>query len=260
MIRGLYGAASAMMSEMVKQDVIANNLANINTTGFKGDSAVFKEQMEQQLYRTSDQPDGSDPLGVSTPVHIGAMTTGSESDGVYTDYAAGIYHQTDNPLDMALDGSGFFAVDTGSGIRYTRNGSFTLADDGTLETMEGYKVLGGNGPVQVPPGGGKIAIGEDGQVLVDGTQIDQLQVVDFDKPYPLTKIGDSLFAAAADAPVIPSSAKVKQGGVEGSNVNPVTQMVHMIATMRAYEAASKALQGEDELLGKAVNDVGRLQG
>ncbi len=259
MIRGLYGAASAMMMEMVKQDTIANNLANVNTTGFKGDMAVFKEQMKQQVMRQSDRQDGWSILPGQDQVFIGQVGTGAESEGVHVNYAEGMYKETSNPLDFALVGEGFFAVDTGSGIRYTRNGSFTRSDTGELVTHDGYKVLGANGPIQLPETG-SVTASEDGRLVVDGAEIDQLQVVSFDKPFPLIKIGDSLFQAALDAPVIPSTAQIKQGGLEGSNVNSVTEMIHMIATMRAYEAASKALQGEDELLGKAVNEVGRLQG
>jgi flagellar basal-body rod protein FlgG len=248
-----------MQMEMVKQDVIANNLANVNTTGFKGDMAVFKEQMQQAIERTSDRPDGLNLLPGGDPTFIGTMGTGGETDGVYVNYGAGMFRETQNPLDLALVGEGFFAVDTGNGIRYTRNGAFTLSDAGELVTSDGYKVLGANGPVQIPEGA-QFTATEDGRIYVDNAEIDQLQIVSFDKPFPLTKIGNSLFQAPEDAPVIPSEAQVKQGGLEGSNVNPVTEMVHMIATMRAYEAAAKALQGEDELLGKAVNEVGRLQG
>jgi flagellar basal-body rod protein FlgG len=245
--------------EMVKQDVIANNLANVNTTGFKGDMAVFKEQMQQAILRQDDRPDGLNILPGHDPVYIGRMGVGAETDGVYVDYSAGMYKDTQNPLDFALVGEGFFAVDTGNGIRYTRNGNFTMSDAGELVTTDGFKVLGANGPIQIPEGA-QFTATQDGRIHVDNTEIDQLQIVSFDKPYPLTKIGNGLFQAPEDAPVIPSEAEVKQGGLEGANVNPVTEMVHMIATMRAYEAAAKALQGEDELLGKAVNEVGRLQG
>ncbi|MBC7544972.1 MAG: flagellar basal-body rod protein FlgF [Candidatus Sericytochromatia bacterium] len=259
MIRGLYGAAGAMMTEMVKLDTIANNLANVNTTGFKGDMAVFEEQMRQSLARTSDRPDGTNLLPSGEPVYIGQLGGAGQLEGIHTDYAEGMYKETQNPLDFALVGEGFFAVDTGAGIRYTRNGSFTMSDSGELVTHDGFKVLGANGPIQVPEGAA-VTAGDDGRLSVDGVEIDQLQVVSFDKPFPLVKVGNSLFQAPTDAPVIPSMAKVKQGGIEGSNVSSVTEMIHMIATMRAYEAASKALQGEDELLGKAVNEVGRLQG
>lgn len=258
MIRGLYGATSAMMAAMVKQDVIANNLANVNTTGFKADMAVFKALENQHLSRLNDRPDGLSMLPQDWPVPIGQMGMGAKSDGVYVDYTDGTFRETQNPLDVALVGEGFFAVDTGRGIRYTRDGAFTLNDGGELVTSQGHKVLGSNGPIVLADA--DISINERGEILAGGAYVDQIQVVSFDKPFPLTKIGANLYQAPDDAPVIASDALVKQGGIETSNVSSVEEMVHMIATMRAYEAAAKALQGEDELLGKAVNDVGRVQG
>ncbi|MDI3279769.1 MAG: flagellar basal-body rod protein FlgF [Bacillota bacterium] len=260
MLRGLYTAASGMLLEKTRTDVIANNLANVNTTGFKRDS-LLTEAFPQLLLHRLDDPVQQMPLVPWPPVDlrppVGWVGVGAAVQGTATDFTQGQLVVTDNPLDVALVGRGFLVVEERGGLRYTRNGSLALDSEGYLVTSEGARVLGLNGPVAVS--GSKIQITAEGEVLVDGAYVDTLQVVDFPEPAGLVKEGDSLYraTAAAGAPQ-PAEAEVRQGVLERSNVNSIQEMIDLIAATRAYEANQKMVLTQDQLLGKAVNEVGRV--
>lgn len=247
MIRGIYTAASGMVAESLRTDTIANNLANVNTAGYKKDVAISKDFRSMYIQRIND--------GTDAPI-IGNMGVGSVIDEIAPIHSAGPMVQTGNTFDLAIDGQGYFAVDTPNGVRYTRNGSFTQNALGELVTQDGYRVLGQNGPLRV--NGNKVAISGDGQVSVDGMVTGSLQLVNFADEKQLTKEGSSLYAAAADAQTRPMEGIVRQGVVEQSNVNAVSEMVNMIAGYRAYETNAKAVQAQDELLDKAVNEVAKV--
>jgi flagellar basal-body rod protein FlgG len=157
-----------------------------------------------------------------------------------------------------LQGKGFFSVETPNGERYTRSGEFTLDSEGFITTKEGYKVQGQNGPIQVD--GENIIINEDGQVFSDGIEIDALKLVDFNDYALLKKEGDALYIdLSGDAGNIKESeGLVLQGSFEASNVNSVKMMVEMITMLRSYEANQKVIKTHDELLGKSVNEIGRV--
>ncbi|MEN6412106.1 MAG: flagellar basal-body rod protein FlgF [Veillonellales bacterium] len=246
MIRGIYSAAAGMMTEIVRSDVTANNLANANTTGFKKDVSISKDFNSVLIERIND--------GASSP--IGEMGSGSQVDEVATIYTGGQIRATGNDLDLAINGKGFFAVQTPNGIRYTRNGSFTRSSRGELVTGDGYRVMGQRGAVRVNDG--KLTVNAMGQVFVDGVQTDRLRVTDFADTKQLTKEGSSLFAASDNARTQPVSGQVEQGCLEMSNVNVVSEMVNLIANYRAYEVNGKTVQAHDSLLDKAVNDVGKI--
>jgi len=252
-IRGLYTAGAGMLAETVRNDVTANNMANAATTGFKKDVAVNKEFASMLLQRINDGP--------NAPV-IGRMGSGALVDEIVTTHTAGTYKQTGNALDVALDGPGFFAVATPTGTRYTRSGAFTRNAQGELVTQEGFPVLGQNGPVQLAGANGtagRVEIAADGRVLIDGDEVDTLRLVEFSDPKKLTKQGDSLFQAASGIrPRTADKTQVRQGALEMSNVNIVGEMVNLIAGYRAYEVNSKAVQAQDQLLDKAVNEVGKV--
>lgn len=247
MIRGIYTAASGMVTESLRNDVTANNLANANTAGFKKDVTVNRDFASVLIERVND--------GEPAPV-IGSVGSGVQLDEVATNQSEGPVRQTGNDFDMAISGKGFFVVQTPNGLRYTRNGSFTKSAQGELVTSEGYRVMGQNGPIVV--NGSKLTVAGDGTVSVDGIANNRLQIVDFADERQLTKEGSSLFTASNGAQIQPAAGNVQQGYLEMSNVNVVAEMVNMIAGFRAYEVNGKTVQAHDQLLDKAVNEVGKV--
>jgi flagellar basal-body rod protein FlgG len=243
MIKGLYSNAAAMVSLQLKQEVTANNLANVNTTGFKKDG-VFRKYLVD--YSTILKQNSTDFKNIE------------EVDAIITDFSQGDLVPSGNPLDTSIEGSGFFVVETPEGTRYTRNGSFTLDQDGYISTREGYRLIGNNGPVQIV--GNELFIGDDGTISVDGNFIDVLRVVDFPQPYNLRKLGEGLFEAEPGTGFdkTTDSFRIRQGFVEMANVETVEEMVKIIQTYRDFEANQKSIQMQDTTLDRAVNDVGRV--
>lgn len=279
MIQGWYTGASGMNAQQVRLDAISNNLANVDTNGYKRDTAVEKAFAQLLLRRFNDDGVRLNPFGSSdlAPV-VGKLGTGVESNELYTQFEQGALKQTDSDLDVALDGKGFIAISTPSGERYTRNGAFTIGKEGYLETQEGYPVLGEKGPLMVKANNFKVD--KDGNVWVNQdfqndpfrlvspenntwahtVKLDRLKIVDFDKDRFLAKQGSSLWNStleSGDAQVMQGQArpKVVQGFVEASNVNPILEMVNMIDVNRAYEANQKSIQSEDGMMNKLINDV-----
>jgi len=240
MIRGLYIAASATISETKRIDVITNNIANANTSGFKKDTMITESFPEVLMKR------------------IGKMNNGVRVDEVFTNFEQGPISVSGNPLDLALQGKGFFSIETPEGERYTRSGEFTLDSEGFITTKEGYKVQGQNGPIQVD--GKHIIINEDGQVFSDGNEIDTLKLVDFNDYKLLKKEGEALYLDTSDDAGNMKEAEglILQGSVESSNVNSVKMMVEMITMLRSYEANQKVIKTFDDLLSKSVNEIGRV--
>jgi flagellar basal-body rod protein FlgG len=236
-----------MVAESIRTDATANNLANVNTAGFKKDVAVNREFEALLLHRIND--------GNDTPA-IGPLGRGTEIDEIATIQTQGVMHATNNDFDLAIEGKGFFAVETPNGVRYTRNGTFSKNIVGDLVTSEGYQVLGQNGPIRIT--GNKMTVGDDGRILMDGIETGQLQVVEFADEKQLTKEGASLYIAADGAQNQQATGRVCQGFTEGSNVNVVAEMVNLINGYRAYETNSKAVQSQDQMLEKAVTEVGRV--
>ncbi len=236
--------AQSAISQMAYLDVIANNLANANTVGYKRDEVLFSD-FSQVL------------TGVLTKEGLVAqqVSYGSKPEEVRTIVSQGPIRRTDNPLDLAISGKGFFVVQTPEGERFTRAGNFQVDKDGFLVTSEGNKVLGMNGPIKLE--GKKIQVNYLGEVLVDGNMVDKLRIVDFPKPYRLRKEGANLFVAH-EVGFEPKGYKVLQGFLEDSSVNPVSEMVKMITAHRVYEASANAMKVVDELLGRVINEVPRV--
>ncbi|MBK8575201.1 MAG: flagellar basal-body rod protein FlgF [Elusimicrobia bacterium] len=234
MLRGIYANAQAMTALMAKQDVQSNNLANVNTTGFKKDRIIFEEFSEvlrgQQM---------------STPI---ARTSIDPSPGPSV--------RTENPLDLAIDGKGFFSVQTAEGPRYTRNGSFQWNEKGLLVDGGGRIVLGKGGNIQRKPEGGAITVAPSGIISMGGEPIGQLSVVEFSKDVRLRKIGDGLLEKTSGEPK-PGTGRVAQGFLESSSVNSVQEMADMINTLRLFEANQRSLRYQDEALGRAISELGR---
>jgi flagellar basal-body rod protein FlgG len=227
MDRGLYIAASGMLAEQVRQDQIANDLANSATAGYKAD-------------RTTQTSFGALLLANSvTGAVVGSQTTAVEIDAVQTDFTPEPARDTGEPLDFAIVGEGFFAVQTGQGVRYTRDGQFMADQQGRLVTAQGDPVLG--------RGGGTLTVGADGSV-----DPRRLQVVALTNP---RKQGDTLVQGT---PAGNAAGQARAGALEGSGADATRAMVDMISSMRAFEAGQKVIQTIDDTLGKAATQVGAI--
>ncbi|MGI6485575.1 MAG: flagellar hook-basal body protein [Tepidanaerobacteraceae bacterium] len=255
MIRGLYTAGSGMMCEMARVDIISNNVANVTTTGFKRDEAIFCSLPEMDIYRFGDKGDKSPiptKLSVYKKPYLGILGTGASFDEVAIDLIQGTIKNTSLPLDFALDGEGFFTVQTPDGVRLTRNGKFHVNSQGYLCTAEGYYVMGENGEINLPSES-QIEVNRSGEVFVDGFMVDRLLL---QYPQEIIKEGDGLYSfnGALDEAV----CDVVQGALENSNVNPVREMVDLIGAFRAYEASQRVIKAHDDTLDKAVNEIARI--
>jgi flagellar basal-body rod protein FlgF len=235
MDRGLYIAASGMLAEQTRQDQIANDLANASTPGYKPDRSAQASFGELLLSnRATGQQVG--PLGLGT--HVAEIRT---------DLTPAALKETGEPLDVALDGPGFLAVQTTAGTRYTRNGQLDVDAQGRLATATGYLVLDDKGnPITVGSASG-LTIGTDGSISRAGRAIARLGIANLTNP---VEQGDTLFAGTAAQ--APASTAVRQGYLEGSGVNSMTAMVDMITSLRTFQSDQKAIQAIDETLEKGI--------
>ncbi len=231
MDRAIYVALSGVMMQERRLDVTTYNIANADTTGFKRESPLFATILSDMV-RTY-------------PVE----------SGVDIDLSQGAFRNSGNPLDVAIQGKGFFVVKTPWGERYTRQGSFTLDPDGTLVTQDGYPVLGEQGEIRVL--GPSVTIDEDGYVASDRALFGRLKVVSFADGADVRREGSFFRVDDADVVdgVLGAGVRVLQGYVESSNVNPVREMATMIEVMRRYETQTKMIQTLDEMTKKAIKDV-----
>ena len=254
MVRGLYIANTGMNVQTKRMDIISNDLANVNTTGYKKDVAVIKSFPDLLAMRIDDTQNHASNEGV-----IGGMNFGAKIDGIYTQYVQGSLINTGTATDLAIQGEGFFSIQTPNGVKYTRDGSFSINPNGELVTKEGYLVLGENGPISLGEEflttSSEVQIKNTREVVINDQIVDRLEIVNFEDNNGLQKIADNLYEGTGNRVAFQGS--VTQGFLEASNVNPVTAMVDMITVSRAYEANQKMIQVHDNLLGKAVNEVGR---
>ncbi|BAS28909.1 flagellar basal-body rod protein FlgF [Limnochorda pilosa] len=276
MLRGLYTAASGMLAQAARLDLEANNLANAGTSGYKADQAELLSFPSILLHRVGGvqgdpvpaapggapirtRPEGMDRLPFRQAPVVGPLGTGVYVEGVHTSFRQGPLHATGNPLDLALEGPGFFAVETPAGVRYTRAGGFRLDAEGYLADPAGNRVLGVDGPVAVGRGGA-VTVTDEGTVFVDGQPAGQLVLVDFADPNAeLRKQGANLYGPRPGAVPQPApGARVAQGMLEGSAVNVVEGMVRLIELQRAYDASQRVVRSYDETLGQAVNELARI--
>lgn len=267
MEKGIYAATSAGIAQERAMEIISNNLANMNTNGFKADRLMFQSYLQKSAREAAANPPTTDEIRKGY-ASIGNNDTvykiGSQS---YTDYSQGSLLTTGNPLDVALNGKGFLVVQTPDGERYTRGGSLKLDLSGTLVTSEGYAVLDSNGQnINVGTVMKPISIAEDGTVSVadtgstsvaDVVPMGKMKMVDFSDRTQLEKIGVGLYKAADGASPEQSDAQIKQGFLEGSNINPVGEMTRMITGQRAYDSMQKAIQSQDEINQRLISDVAR---
>lgn len=264
MWRGLYTAASGMITETTRTAVIANNLANVNTTGYKRDRALNREFEPMLIRRINDTESMkvTDFKGFSldrrAPI-VGTLGLGSYTQEIATDHAQGAMMTTGNPYDLAISGEGYFMVETPDGVRYTRNGSFYRAANGNLVTSEGRNVLNAQGrPINIPETATGVVVHQQGDIYADGQLVGTLGFVQFNDRRAVLKQGDSLYYAQEGARPQPATGIVEQGVLERANSNVVNEMVDLINNYRVYEADSKSVTTQDTLLDHAVNEVGRL--
>lgn len=250
----LWAAKTGLDAQQTQMAVVANNLANVNTTGFKKGRAVFEDLMYQNLRQvgasTSQSTEAPSGLSLGTGVRVIA------TEKVYTQ---GSFNQTGNALDVAIAGRGFFQVALPDGsLAYTRDGSFQLNSQGQLVTSSGYTV---QPSITIPQGAQSISIGSDGTVSATlagasaPTTVGTLQLADFVNPAGLQPRGENLLTASAASgtaqtatPGLSGLGTLQQGSVESSNVNVVEEMVNMIETQRAYEMNTKAITTTDQML------------
>jgi flagellar basal-body rod protein FlgG len=239
MDRGLYIAASGMLAEQARQDQIANDLANASTPGYKADNSSQEEFGQLLLENTA------------TGQTIGALGLGARIARTTVDMTPAPLNQTGEPLDLGLDGQGFFAVQTAAGRRYTRDGQLDVDGSGRLETTTGYPLLDTqNQPIKVGSAAG-LAISSDGVVSQGGKTIATIGVVSLTNP---VKQGDTLFAGTPGAR--PTGTAVRQGYLESSGVNATSAMVEMMTSLRTFQSDQQAVQAIDQTLGEGIQAGG----
>lgn len=223
-----------------KMDIIANNLANMTTPSFKGEDMMFVEHLKKT--GDNDRVSLVQDLALLRNLNAGPM------------------NKTDNPLDLAINGDGYFAIETPDGERYTRNGTFQLNQQGEIVTTQGDPVLGIDGnAITVPANEPHISVARDGSVSAGETLIGRIQIVGFENEQELEKQSNSLFARGEQEPQAADGAEVAQGMIEGSNVQGIVEMTKMIATVRSYTAASKLVDQEHERQRRAIQVLASTQ-
>ncbi|MCE5236806.1 MAG: flagellar hook-basal body complex protein [Clostridiaceae bacterium] len=253
MLRSIYLSATNMIVQRAKVDVISNNIANTDTTGYKNDKLVSRSFSDMLLSRLDD------PAVLRTAERVGSLNTGVHVDELITDFSQGAMEETGEKANLAINGeNAFFVVSTPAGDRYTRDGSFHINAEGYLVTSSGNLVQGENGSsVQINAAG--FSVDGQGNVLVNGKNVAKLKLVGFSDTAALRKAGDNLFYNYGGATVASATGySVRQGYLEVSNTDIAAQVIDMMSASRSYETSQRVVKMLDESLGKAVNEVGRV--
>jgi flagellar basal-body rod protein FlgF len=236
-LKGIDRLAADMTARITRQDMLAENLANASTPGYK----------IQRLFMTL----------LRESVRSGGKVTDDKAYGIYTDFGQGPVDVTDRPLDFAINGEGFFVVETSMGEVYTRAGNFTLDEEGTLITNRGETVQGTSGPITIESE--DFTVSAEGKVVVDGAEIGAIKIVTFRNPNNLVRRGNYYVAqgqAAEESEMI--DTQVLQGALERANVSPVDEMVNMITVHRGFEAAQTTIKMQDEGAKKLIENAGNV--
>jgi flagellar basal-body rod protein FlgF len=262
MSEGIYTATSGAIAYQMRLEVLANNLSNINTVGFKEDRATFTTYFPENQDPVTTYLQ-STPISGETEVLPPYLTSDTlvAFEGTETDFSSGQLKYTGNKLNVALEGNGFFSVQTPTGVQFTRNGNFTLNEAGVLVTQDGLPVLGTGGEIKFEIDDSEdFFIDEEGNISANGAQVDTLRIVDFEDPHSLEKVGNTRFALVD--PTLPADTaegfRVSQGFVELSNVDAIRVMTEMLEVLRGYEAYQKVIQSIDEVTSDAIEEVGQL--
>ncbi len=257
MVRAIDAAASGMISQMNLNDILANNLANINTPGFKQTMAAFKDIKEASVNEITPSK------GYETDKKIGTVSLGSMLDSTWIDFRQGGMKTTGNKLDLAVNGRGFFTVQTPDGLAYTRNGSFTVNSKGSITTTDGHLLMGERGPLIIDIQNAQvnnITVNSNGEILHDGQSVGKIKISDFKDLQSLQAFGNSLYKPLNNQPAINAeNFEIKQGALESSNANVVETMVNSIQGQRTYDALAKVVETTSRSLSKSINEVGRIK-
>lgn len=268
MVKGLYAAHAGMRNEQNRMDVTTNNLANVNTTGFKKEGTVSQQFSTVLAYKIKDFSEAP-----HTARGIGNMNLGVKLGETYIDWSQGSFRATDNTFDLALSGKGFFNIeytnksinarrDTANqtSVMYTRDGNFSLTKDGELVTHDGDFVLDRNGNhIRIDPTRTDTSINTQGEIRQNGQVVANIGITDFENYDYLSRYGENMFEAVEGAVETAPTASVNSGYLEMSNVSAVDEMVNMIAIQRQYEANSTMIKTVDDTLTTSTTQVGLLK-
>lgn len=241
---GYYAACAGLAAQTQSLELVAHNLANLATTGYRGQETTFRSLLTGKAAVQGN--------AVNTAVNNFGVLSGSRLSA-----APGSLIPTGNPLDVAVSGDGFFAVQSAQGVLYTRDGTFHVTSTGQLQTSQGNAVLGAQGPVILPSG--NVAISSDGTISVDGNVVDQLRLAEFLPQTNLTAVGNATYSAPNGSALAATESSVSQGMLEGSNVSPTEGVVQLITVQRNTEMLSRALSALDGQLNQiAVQDLPKV--
>jgi flagellar basal-body rod protein FlgF len=240
MDRGVYAIVSGAVGQERRMDVVAKNLANSQTVGYKREKVVFKTFLAKSVA-------GSPHMKVQGDKVFNRVS------GTFLDWKSGTQRPTGNAADLALNGDGFFVVQTPRGQEYTRSGNFLVSDKRQLTTLDGLPILGESGPIVIPPG--KLLVNGQGDITVDGATVDTLKIVNIKDLASSTRVGERYITKGPVEPAL--STSIIQGSLEESNVNAIEEFVSLIDLSRQYEAAQKVVHAMDDATKQAVNEIGR---
>jgi len=258
MVKGLYTAYTGMINEQRRVDVLANNLANASTTGFKAEGSTSESFKEVLAYKIKDTSEAG------TARKLGSMSPGVKLGETYTDWSEGSFHTTDNAYDMCISGKGFFTIEFTNGndetkTMYTRDGSFKINLENEIVNANGDYLLDVDGKhITVDPLQ-DVLVGTDGIIYQNDQQVAQIAIADFEDYDYLKKYGETYYEAIEGATEVDPIATVHNGMLETSNVQVAKEMVNLINFQRAYETNQKMIQAHDETLQVAVNDLGQVR-
>lgn len=252
-----YSAVFGALTQQHRLETIANNLANVNTTGFKGDKLSFRDTFRRHAHDLLN-PNTAVHEDISWPPSVQLAQPRITKSVI--DLTQGSLKTTGNPLDLAISGDGFFRVQTPQGEFLTRQGVYHRSSEGYVVDGNGNRLLANGGPLQIPEDTERIDIDSSGRVLADGEEIDTISLVRVEDPQTLQKVGNSLLRVYPDMttvqPLPADGATIEQGFLEAANVEVVTEMVNMIEAMRAFEAYQKMISGTFDQDKKAISDIG----
>ncbi len=261
MLKSIYTPVSGAIAQERVLEMIANNLANMNTVGFKGDRVTFTLlEPEPEKRYTDPLPPANFKVGVEQLMNLkGNEITHVGVASVERDQTQGAPIDTKNPNDIMIEGDGLLSIMTPDGIRYTRNGSLGVSPQGVLMTKDGHPVLGEKGDIVVR--GGAFQINESGEVWQDGQMVDRLNLYQFDDDGALERAGLNMFlyGGAPEGRKLIANPQVRQGFLEGSNVNAIKDLTNMIVAHRSYEAYQKAVSNYDQIMQKSSNQIGEVR-
>lgn len=252
MLRSLYIGTTGMLTQRQKMNVITNNITNVETTGYKTDQLISRSFEDLLLERFND------PAVVRQTTDTGPLNTGTHIDEITTSWIEGPLQETGENTDMAIIGDGFFSVLTPGGVRYTRSGNFQVDNGGDLVTQQGYYVLGQDGG-RIHVGTDNFQMDETGTITVNGQYVSQVRVSQFANVDGLRKMGDNTFVHYTnEQPTAMPNQTVKQGFVEGSNVDIGTEVANMLLTNRVYESNQRIVKMVDESLSITVKELAKF--